>query len=110
MIVVYPENNLWIFGINGSLGAPEKKFSITSSKAKTNFACIYITVMIIVVCLLTKKTYKFKADNKNVGFPTQFCLRSISNTFNFMEPYRSIFTMDCMIFQLIAMLLINLTN
>ena len=46
MIVVYPENNLWIFGINGSLGAPEKKFSITSSKAKTNFACIYITVMI----------------------------------------------------------------
>ena len=26
-----------------------------------------------------KKIFKFKADNKNVKFPTQFCLGSISN-------------------------------
>ena len=26
-----------------------------------------------------KEIYKFKADNKNANFPTQFCLRSISN-------------------------------
>ena len=24
-----------------------------------------------------KKTFKFKADNKNVNFPTQFCLGNI---------------------------------
>ena len=27
----------------------------------------------------------FKADNKNVDFPTQFCLRSISNGFSATE-------------------------
>ena len=26
-----------------------------------------------------KEIFKFKADNKNVNFPTQFCLGSISN-------------------------------
>ena len=26
-----------------------------------------------------KVIFKFKTDNKNVNFPTQFCLRSISN-------------------------------
>ena len=26
-----------------------------------------------------KKFFKFKTDNKNVNFPTQFCLGSISN-------------------------------
>ena len=26
-----------------------------------------------------KEIYKFKADNKNVNFPFQFCLGSISN-------------------------------
>ena len=29
--------------------------------------------------------FKFKADNKNVKFPTQFCLGSISNRFNAHE-------------------------
>ena len=29
--------------------------------------------------------FKFKADNKNVNFPTQFCLASISNGFNANE-------------------------
>ena len=29
-----------------------------------------------------KEIYKFKADNKNMDFPTQFCLRSISNKFD----------------------------
>ena len=28
-----------------------------------------------------KEIFKFKADNKNVNFPTQFCLVSISNKF-----------------------------
>ena len=29
-----------------------------------------------------KEIFKFKADNKNVNFPTQFCLESISNGFS----------------------------
>ena len=29
--------------------------------------------------------FKFKADNKNVNFPTQFCLGSISNGFSATE-------------------------
>ena len=28
-----------------------------------------------------KEVFKFKTDNKNFNFPTQFCLRSISNGF-----------------------------
>ena len=29
-----------------------------------------------------QEIFKFKADNKNVNFPTQFCLESISNGFS----------------------------
>ena len=29
--------------------------------------------------------YKFKASNKNINFPTQFCLGSISNGFSALE-------------------------
>ena len=32
-----------------------------------------------------KEIFKFKADNKNGNFPTQFCLRSVSNRFNATE-------------------------
>ena len=32
-----------------------------------------------------KEILKFKADNKNINFPTQFCLRSISNGFSASE-------------------------
>ena len=32
-----------------------------------------------------KEIFKFKADNKNVNFPTQFCLGSISNGFSATE-------------------------
>ena len=33
-----------------------------------------------------KEIFKFKADNKYVNFPTQFCLGSISNGFSATEP------------------------
>ena len=40
-------------------------------------------MLIIVICvLMEKKPFKFKAENKNVNFPTQFCLGSISNALN----------------------------
>ena len=32
-----------------------------------------------------KEIFKFKADNKNVNFPNQFCLGSISNAFSATE-------------------------
>ena len=32
-----------------------------------------------------KETFKLKPDNKNVNFPTQFCLESISNRFSATE-------------------------
>lgn len=38
-------------------------------------------MMIILICLLTEKKSMFKADNKNVNFPTQFCLGRISKRF-----------------------------
>ena len=32
-----------------------------------------------------REIFKFQADNKNVNFPTQFCLESISNGFSATE-------------------------
>ena len=32
-----------------------------------------------------KKSFKFRADNRNVNSPTQFCLGSISNSFGATE-------------------------
>ena len=32
-----------------------------------------------------KNIYRFKANNKNVNFPNQFCLGSISNKFEYFD-------------------------
>ena len=32
-----------------------------------------------------KEIYKFKASNKNVNFPSQFCLGSITNIFDYVD-------------------------
>ena len=40
-------------------------------------------MLIIVICLLTEMKFsKFKADNKNINFPTQIFLGSIFNGFS----------------------------
>ena len=44
-----------------------------------------------------KEIFEFKANNKNVNFPTQFCLRSISNGFSATESrdvylYRNVYS------------------
>ena len=45
-----------------------------------------MAIMLIVICLLMeKKSFKFKADDKNVNFPFQFCLGSISNKFGHID-------------------------
>ena len=44
---------------------------------------VFIIILIIVICFLMEKVFKFKADNKNC--PTQFCLGNISNGFSATE-------------------------
>ena len=41
--------------------------------------------MTVVIYLLAGKKYKLKANNKNLNFPSQFCLRSISEGFCTVE-------------------------
>ena len=56
-----------------------------------------------------KKIFKIKANNKNVTFPAQFRLGSVSNRFNNTESREVSLNQICMIFQSITILLINLT-
>ena len=35
--------------------------------------------------MVVKKVYKFKTSSKNVNFPSQFCLGSISNKFDYSD-------------------------
>ena len=74
------------FGINGSFGAPENKFSINFSKVNTKFCLsLHYNTDNSYLFVNGKETFKFKADNKNVNFPTQFCQGSISNGFSAVE-------------------------
>ena len=75
------------FGINGSFGLVEKKFSITFSEVnkKTCLSLHYYNADNGYQVFNGKKTFKFKADNKNVNFVTQLCLGSISNEFSATE-------------------------
>ena len=98
------------FGINGSFDSPEKKFDINFRKANTkcclslhyNHGNSYLFV-------IGKKISKFKADNKNVNFPTKVCLGSISNGFSATDSREVSKVEMCIVFQSITILLINLT-
>ena len=91
------------FGINGRFGSLEKKFNINFSKANSKFC-----FMIVVICLLMKKKiFKFKAESRNVNFPTQFCLGSMDLELLGQEKYLSMEM--SMIFKSITILLLNLT-
>ena len=74
------------FGINRSFGAPKKKFGISFSKANTKF-CLSLHYRGGNSCLFVngKEIFKFKAGNKNVNFPTQFCLGNISDRLGALE-------------------------
>ena len=67
------------YGINGSF---EKKSSINFSKVNTRF-CLSLHYNHENTYLFAngKKIFNFKAGNKSVDFPTQFCLGIISNGF-----------------------------
>ena len=71
------------YGISGSFGSPEKKFSINFTKANTKFNAFNAENSYLFVN--GKEISKFKAENENVNFPTQFCLGSISNEFSATE-------------------------
>ena len=74
------------FGMNGGFGAPQKKFTINFSKPNTKF-CLSLCYKADNSYLFVngKEILKFKADYKNINFPTQFCLRYISNEFSTTE-------------------------
>ena len=71
------------FGINGSFGAPEIKFSINFSEANTNFCLsLHYDADNSYLFVNGKKVFKFKANKKNVNFPTPFRQGSISVGFS----------------------------
>ena len=63
-------------------------------------------MMALVICLLTEK---FKADNKNVNVPTQFCVKSVSENFDAIDCRLVSLKGNVYIFHSIPVLLINLT-
>ena len=74
------------YGINGGFGSPEKKISISFTKANTTFCLsLHYNGGNTYLSVNGKEIFKFKANNKNANFPTQFCLGSISNGFSNTE-------------------------
>ena len=77
------KNNFFIlgevptFGINTKFVLPKKKFSINFTKANTKF-CFSLHYN-------AHLNAKFKVDNKNVKFPTRFCLADIFDEFGATE-------------------------
>ena len=68
------------YSINGSFGLSEKKFSINFNKASTKFwLSLHYNADNIYLFFNGKEIFNFKADDKNVNFPTQFCIEIISN-------------------------------
>ena len=64
----------------------KKKFRINFSKVNTKF-CLSLRYNADNSYFFVngKEIFKFKGNNKNVNFPTQFCLGSISNGFSATE-------------------------
>ena len=73
------------YGINGTFGSPEKKSSIKSRKNLVFCWSLHYNADNSYLFVNEKEIFKFKSDNKNVNFPTQFCLGSISNRFSNTE-------------------------
>ena len=74
------------FRINGSFGSREKKFIINFNKASTKICfSLHYNADNCYSFANGKEIFKFKADNKSVNFPAQFCLGGISNGFSATE-------------------------
>ena len=58
------------FGINGSFGSPEKKFSMNFSKASTKFCLSLLDIADSSYLFVNERgIFKLKAENENVNFP-----------------------------------------
>ena len=57
------------YGINGSFGSPEKRFSINFNKANIKFCLsLHYNVDNSYLFVNVKEIFKFKADKENVNF------------------------------------------
>ena len=74
------------FGINGSFGAPQKKPDINFSKKKTKFGFrLHYSSLKSYLFVNGRGIYKFNSSKKNFKFPSQFCLGSICNKFDYAD-------------------------
>ena len=62
-----------------------KSWILILVKQTQNFAWVYIIAWIRYLFVNGKEIFKFKGNEKNVIFPTQFCLGSISNELSAIE-------------------------
>ena len=89
--------------INGSFGGPEKTFSINFSKTNIMFCLsLHYNGDPSYLFVNEKEAFKFKVNNRNANFPTQLCLRILSNGFGATENREAIlkrnvydFSVDC---------------
>ena len=86
------KNNFLILGldptfeINGNFCSPEKIISINFTKANTKFCLsLHYNVDNSYLFVNEKEIIKLKVDNRNVNFPTLYCLGSISDGFSATE-------------------------
>ena len=64
----------------------KKKFSFTFTTAKTRFCLnLHDSGDVFYLFVTRKEIYKFRANNKNVKFPTQFGPGSVSEKFAAVE-------------------------
>ena len=75
-----------IFGINGSFGAPERKFSINFTKTNTKLCLsLHYNGDNSYLFVNGKYSFMFKANNGSVNSSTRFFLESISDGFGTTE-------------------------
>ena len=74
------------YGINGSLMHQKKKLILTSVTTTQKFCLsLHYSGDNSYLFVKRKEIFKFKADNRNVNFPTQFWLGGIPNGFSNTE-------------------------
>ena len=68
------------YSINRIFGSPERKSLALILVKQTHFTLsVHYDVDNTCLSVNGKEIFMFKVNNKTVSFPTQFCLRSISN-------------------------------
>ena len=74
------------YGVDGSFYSPKISFSINFSEVNTKcWLNLHYNVHNSYLFINGEVIFKFKYDNKNFNFPTQFYLESISNRFSATE-------------------------